>query len=72
MGEVNEEATLIAGIEKSQKDFNNINNFTSEIVWQQAAHLFYHWLWVLGNLCVHQGVFAQQGTFSFADYFQKP
>lgn len=27
---------------KSQKDFNNINNCTSEIVWQQAAHLFYH------------------------------
>ena len=26
----------------SQKDFNNINNFTSEVVWQQAAHLFYH------------------------------
>lgn len=23
---------------KSQKDFNNINNFTSEVVWQYAAH----------------------------------
>lgn len=40
--EINEEARPKVGLEKSQKDFNNINNFTSEFVWQQAAHLFYH------------------------------
>ena len=28
------------GWKKSLKDFNDINNFTSEIVWQQAARFF--------------------------------
>lgn len=39
---IKEEARWKAGQNKSQKDFNNNNNFTSEIVRQQAAHLFCH------------------------------
>lgn len=39
---IKEEARRKAGQNKSQKDFNNNNNFTSKIVWQQAAHLFCH------------------------------
>lgn len=69
--ERNEEAGLKAELEKSHKK-TLIILITSlpKLFGNMQLILFYHGLWVLGNPHVHQGVFAQQGTISFANCFQ--
>lgn len=68
----NTEAGPDAELAKSQKDFNDINNFTSETVWQSAAHFILPPTWGSWQFPGHQGAFAQQRTFSFADCFRTP